>query len=65
MTEKCERLVKCGFFNNFNGNTEVIKQGWVRMYCENKDKSEKCNRKMMSKTGKTVPDNMTPTGKML
>jgi len=66
MLEKCELLDKCGFFLNFKGNTEVIKQGWIKLYCENKEKSEKCVRKQIRKqTGKPPADNITPTGKML
>lgn len=53
MSEKCELLDKCGFFLNFKANTEVIKQGWIRMFCENEEKSEKCERKKIRKqTGK-------------
>ena len=66
MSEKCELLNTCGFFINFRGNTEVVKQGWIKMFCESKDKSERCKRKEIRKqTGKPPVDNMTPTGKML
>ncbi|OQC47101.1 MAG: hypothetical protein BWX58_01717 [Deltaproteobacteria bacterium ADurb.Bin026] len=66
MSEKCELLNTCGFFINFRGNTEVVKQGWIKMFCESKEKSEKCKRKEIRKqTGKPPVDNMTPTGKML
>jgi len=27
--EKCELLEKCGFFLNFKGNSDVIKNGWI------------------------------------
>ncbi len=63
---KCELLDTCGFFKNFKANSEVIKQGWIKMYCEDKAKSEKCARKQYRKKyGKPPADNMTPTGKML
>ena len=66
MSEKCELLNTCGFFINFRGNTEVVKPGWIKMFCESKEKSEKCKRKEIRKqTGKPPVDNMTPTGKML
>jgi hypothetical protein len=66
MSEKCELLNTCGFFINFRGNTEVVKQGWIKMFCESKEKSEKCKRKEIRKqTGKPPVDNMAPTGKML
>jgi len=63
---QCELLETCGFFKNFKGNTEVVKQGWIKMYCEDREKSEKCARKQYRKKhGKPPADNMTPTGKML
>ncbi len=66
MSEKCELLEKCGFFLNHKGNSEVVKNSWIRMLCENKEKSEKCKRKEIRKqTGKPPADNMAPTGKLL
>ena len=66
MEEKCELLEKCGFFNNYKGNSEVVKQGWINMFCESKEKSLKCKRKKIRmETGKPPADNMTPTGQML
>lgn len=66
MAEKCEFLDKCGFFLNFKGNSEVIKQGWIKLYCENRKKSEECARKKYRKEkGTPPPDNMSPTGKFL
>ena len=66
MPEQCELLDKCGFFINFKGNSEVVKQGWIIMFCEDKERSEKCERKKIRKqTGKPPHDRMTPTGKML
>jgi len=44
-------------------NTEVIKQGWVRMYCQSKEKSERCARKKIKRyTGVSPADNISPTG---
>ncbi|MCK4893122.1 MAG: hypothetical protein KAT07_04100 [Calditrichia bacterium] len=64
--EKCELLEKCGFFLNYKGNTEVVINSWIRMFCENKEKSNKCKRKQIRKqTGKAPEDNMAPTGKLL
>jgi len=66
MSENCELLTKCGFFSNFKGNTEVVKQGWIRMFCEDQEKSERCERKKIRKmTGKPPEDNMAPTGQMI
>ncbi|MCX7018561.1 MAG: hypothetical protein WCK47_04770 [bacterium] len=66
MQKKCEYLDMCGFFQNYSGNTEVIQKGWIRLYCESQEKSEKCDRKKIRKaTGKPPADNMTPTGEIL
>jgi hypothetical protein len=63
MSESCEFLDHCGFFINFRGNVEVVKNGWIRMYCSDIEKSDKCERKKIRKsTGSSPPDNMSPTG---
>ncbi len=62
--ENCPFLQTCAFFNNFQGNPEVIKQGWIHMFCENEQKSERCARKQYRKEKGVPPaDNMSPTGK--
>ncbi len=61
----CEFLDKCGFFNNFSRQAEVIKSG-VLNYCTNKKNSDACERKKYRRqTGHPPPDNMTPQGKTL
>ena len=66
MSEKCELLDNCGFFNNYKGNSEVVKNGWIRMFCESKEKSINCARKKIRmETGRPPADNMAPTGKFL
>jgi hypothetical protein len=66
MVEKCENLDKCGFFINYKGNNEVVKNGWIVMFCDSLEKSGKCERKKIKQaTGKPPADNMTPTGKFL
>ena len=66
MSEQCEFLDKCGFFLNYSANTEVVRQGWVSMYCEDSEKSERCERKKVrALTGMPPADNMCPTGKLL
>ena len=66
MPEPCEFLDKCGFFLNYRGNTEVVKQGWIRLFCEDQVKSEQCARKKVRKqTGQPPADNMSPTGDLL
>ena len=50
MSEKCELLNTCGFFINFRGNTEVVKQGWIKMFCESKENQRSVKeRKLGSK----------------
>ena len=66
MEEKCENLAACGFFKNCRANTEVIKHGWISMFCESKEKSERCVRKKIKReTGSPPADNMSPTGDMV
>jgi hypothetical protein len=66
MSLNCELLEKCGFFANHKGNTEVVREGWIRMFCESLEKSELCERKKIRRqTGQPPPDNLTPTGKLL
>jgi hypothetical protein len=66
MEQNCELLEKCGFFINFKGNSEVIRQGWVRMFCQSQEKSERCQRKKIRReTGSPPPDNMAPTGDVI
>ncbi|MBF0573030.1 MAG: hypothetical protein HQK69_04640 [Desulfamplus sp.] len=64
--EMCENISQCGFFLNFKGNSEVLQKSWIKLFCEDKTKSEKCERKKIRKqTGKPPIDNMAPTGKIL
>ncbi len=66
MEDRCELLEKCGFFNNFQANSEVVKQGWIRMFCQSKERSEKCQRKKIRRETGTPPvDNMAPTGEII
>jgi hypothetical protein len=66
MNEKCELLDKCGFFLNYKGNSEVLRNGWVKMFCEDLNSSQSCERKKIrNQTGKPPVDTMTPTGKLV
>ena len=61
----CELLAKCGFFNNYC-KSEAVSNGFVKLYCKDKAKSDTCERKKYRmKHGTPPPDNMAPTGKML
>ena len=66
MTQECEFVNQCGFYTNFSSNMQVIKESWIKLYCESREVSELCERKIIRhKTGKPPVDNMTPTGKLL
>jgi hypothetical protein len=66
MEGQCEFLEKCRFLINYKGNSEVVKEGWIRLFCESREKSENCERKKIRKrTGQPPVDNMAPTGKLL
>jgi hypothetical protein len=66
MSEQCEFLEKCGFFVNYQWNTEVIKQGWISMYCEDREKSHRCERRRIRlESGQPPAANMSPTGTLL
>lgn len=66
MSEKCENTPKCGFFLNYKDHPEVIRKKWIENYCNDIEKSEKCERKILKKrTGEKLPDKMTPTGETL
>jgi hypothetical protein len=63
MAESCEFLDKCAFFSNYHGNAEVIKQGWIRRYCEDQAKSAECERrKIRERTGVPPAANISPDG---
>ena len=66
MTQECEFVNQCGFYANFSSNTQVIKESWIKLYCESKEVSELCERKIIRhRTGSPPVDNMSPTGKLL
>ena len=66
MSKKCDRIEKCGFFLNYEGNSEVLKQGWINMFCASLERSAQCKRKaVFLASGHPPADNMAPTGKML
>jgi hypothetical protein len=63
---QCELLERCGFFRAFKGNSEVVTNGWIKMFCENVDKSEYCERKKTrTRTGVPPEDNVAPTGNVI
>lgn len=66
MNDKCEFLDSCGFFKHFTSNLEVNKQGWIKLYCENRENSELCERrKIRIATGFPPVENMTPIGSFI
>jgi hypothetical protein len=66
MENSCELLDNCAFFKRFKEDGEVIRQGWINLFCQSTDKSEWCVRKQINKkTGSPPPESMAPTGLML
>ena len=64
--DKCEFIDKCGFFLNYQGNSDFARNGWIKLFCENLEWSEECERKKYREsTGKPPADNMAPNGSML
>ncbi|MCL2716965.1 MAG: hypothetical protein FWD68_21060 [Alphaproteobacteria bacterium] len=63
MSERCERVEICGFFNSYEGSSDATNQTWIRMFCCSAEKSAECRRKIyLEKMKEPPPDNMTPTG---
>jgi hypothetical protein len=66
MTKKCQFITQCGFFLNFSTNVETIREAWTKLYCDDLEVSELCERKKIRlRTGDPPADNMAPTGKFL
>ncbi|PIE97771.1 MAG: hypothetical protein CR988_06340 [Treponema sp.] len=66
MNDKCENLEKCPFFLSFAGNSEVVKNGWISLFCNDIEKSKRCKRKQYRITNNAMPPvSMTPTGVIL
>jgi hypothetical protein len=66
MHDGCEFLSACGFLNNVRANSELIKDGWISMYCKSGERSERCKRKhIRKKTGHPPIDHMAPTGEII
>lgn len=62
----CENLEFCNFFQQFKAHQEVIKQGWIRTYCQSSEQSNTCVRKKIKKeTGQAPAPNIAPTGKVI
>jgi hypothetical protein len=65
VTNECELLDNCSYFNVY-GKQAKAKEAWIRLFCMDKKKSEKCERKkILNQTGEPPPNNMSPTGEML
>ncbi|MDC7126425.1 MAG: hypothetical protein PQJ46_12710 [Spirochaetales bacterium] len=66
MANNCSNREKCGFYLNYKEHSEVIKNNWIEDFCNNAEKSESCEKKMLEEsTGQPLPDHFTPTGKVL
>lgn len=65
MSETCEMMDKCPFYNAFTGNQEIRKKIWVSVFCWDLSNSAQCVRKKVrGETGQPPPPNLSPLGKM-
>ena len=65
MSESCELIEACNFYNAFTGNREIRKKIWGSVFCWDMASSELCVRKKIrNDTGQPPPPNMSPLGKM-
>ncbi len=61
MAEKCKFFDTCGFLKSFVGDNKRLMKGWLRSFCDDKEKSESCSRIMFfDQMGFMPPDNMEP-----
>ncbi len=64
--QPCELRDRCSFFKNVSSSTNDIMSTWAKMFCNSKEKSERCKRKKyFLETGTQPVPEMTPTGKMI
>ncbi len=64
--EPCELRDQCTFFKSVTKSTNDIMSTWAKMFCNSKEKSERCKRKKyFLETGTQPVPEMTPTGKMI
>ncbi len=65
-SDGCDKLEICGFFKEYRGNSEVVKEAWIISFCNNYANSLQCKRKQyFASRGVAPQDNMSPTGRML
>jgi hypothetical protein len=65
MTQVCEALEKCGFFNKYQGINNLACTGFINQYCKG-EKLHDCERKKYrEKHGQPPSDDMMPSGQMV
>lgn len=66
MPEPCEKLEKCCFLLGREDSLVSVTDGWLRLFCGSREKSEQCARKQyLTLYGTPPPDNMAPSGRLL
>jgi hypothetical protein len=66
MSDPCEHLETCGFFQRYRSQSEVVKQTWTQMFCLSNRGCQHCERRRIrAASGMPPPDNLTPTGVLL
>ena len=65
MSQECELLSKCGFFNKYKETKSAACNGLIRLYCKG-EKMNECKRKEYRlKNGTPPSDDMYPNGSMV
>jgi hypothetical protein len=65
MTDKCERLEQCGFFQKYGKSMDLICTLYSEKYCNGPQQCD-CKRKQyFLEQGKTPIDEMLPSGQIL
>lgn len=64
MTETCELLSTCAYFEKYKDSKMTLCQGWIRQYCQG-PQMDQCKRKLYRKEHDTAPPvDMMPSGHM-
>jgi uncharacterized protein YceH (UPF0502 family) len=63
MDTSCESKEMCGFYKRMKKCAGKRENQWLHLYCESKEKSEFCQRKVYHRRkGILPPDDMSPMG---
>jgi hypothetical protein len=63
VSQECENLNTCGFFQKHRATRELTCRGFVNLYCTGGRMNECKRREYREKNGRPAPDDMLPNGK--